>query len=68
LFIETDERILTEGVVFIAVMSHFYDINDELGLQEWLSPVWTRLNPSGEGWAKRCLFAYPLNIPLFSEP
>jgi hypothetical protein len=65
LFIETDERILTESVVFIAVMSHFYDINDELGLQEWLSPVGTRLNPSGGRCAKRAFSPIPLTFHFF---
>ena len=37
MFIETDERILPGSVVFIAVMSQFYDNNDEFGLEEWLS-------------------------------
>jgi hypothetical protein len=33
-FTETDERILPGSVVFIAVMSQFYDNNDECGLED----------------------------------
>jgi hypothetical protein len=35
LFIKTQERILLGSVVFIAVMSQFYDNTDESGLGEW---------------------------------
>jgi hypothetical protein len=39
LFIKIDARILLGSVVFIAVMSQFYDNNDEPGLEERLSII-----------------------------
>jgi hypothetical protein len=51
LFIKIDERILPGSVVFIAVMSQFYDNNNEFGLEEGPSIIERYSSPTAKAAA-----------------